>query len=168
MRLLYDICYGCEDCGNTCGTGADAESFSKAHAGTGLRRNYYLATRMDLGVVADLGNRPVHIEDIGAALLGVGSEASCLVYVVADILAFDIAYGVRVHHSSVYLYRTVIDRYCYTVTLAKNDVLITAGMSKRLVEFYSYRIIVRHLELLQGSGICLLSGLHYGGAVVRV
>ena len=100
--------------------------------------------------------------------LGLIAVTTSLVDVVFYLFPVLKSYGVGIHHLSVYLHCTVVQRHNKAVTLAQHQVGIAAGFGKCLFQFNTYGIgfgnlvlvvVGRHLEV--GSGASALQGLCY-------
>ena len=123
--LLYKV----GDCGNHSGDGsrggADGEPLGElACISLWLGRNYHFRARCRLFSLAHLVHCAVHVDDIGASLLGSCSESSCLIDIIAGALAFLVSHCVRIEHIAADLHGVGVFRHYDAVVLSKHEVKV--------------------------------------------
>ena len=107
--------------------------------------------------MAQLRHLTVHVYDVCTTLNGIRSVAARLVDVVAGTLSALVSHGVGIHHSTIHLHRSVVLRHNETVAVAQHEVGVRARILHSLCEVDTYRVLIRHLELLD-VGLCSILG----------
>lgn len=144
--------------------GADAKQFCGACAAQDLAGHHDLAAGLHLAL-RSFGHHTVHVDDIRISLAGISCKATGGIDIISCAFSLEIAHRVGVHHGTVDLYRRRVLRQHEAVTLTQHDVGIARRVGECLVELYTYRVGVGHLELLKLLFFALLPHLSQGGVV---